>query len=136
MPKNNQGCDIAEIIPDKCIACQLCVAECPVSAIQMVGGVAKIDPELCIGCGRCFDVCPVNAVIFEKPRQKRAAAGQAPPPGDYQGVAVFIEVRDGRGAEVSWELVGKAREIAGKLKTKVLGFLPGSGVSSIAEEAI
>jgi electron transfer flavoprotein alpha subunit len=137
MPKNAKGRDIAEIIPDKCIACQMCVGECPVSAIQMKGGVAHIDPEVCIGCGKCFDVCPVGAVIFEKPRKKRPAApGQPRPTGEYQGVAVFIEVREGRGAEVSWELIGKAREIAEKLQTRVLGFLPGSGVAPIAGEAI
>jgi electron transfer flavoprotein alpha subunit len=137
MPKNSKGRDIAEIIPDKCIACQMCVGECPVSAIQMKGGVAVIDPEVCIGCGKCFDVCPVGAVIFEKPRKKKPAApGQPRPAGDYEGVAVFIETREGRGAEVSWELIGKAREIADKLKTPVLGFLPGSHVSSVAAEAI
>jgi electron transfer flavoprotein alpha subunit len=136
MPKNSKGRDIAEIIPDKCIACQMCIGECPVSAIQMHGAAARVDPEVCIGCGKCFDICPVEAVIFEKPRKKKAPApGRPRPSGDYEGVAVFIELREGRGAEVSWELVGKAREIAGKLQARVIGFLPGSGVSSIAAEA-
>ncbi len=44
---------------------------------------------------------------------------------DYKGVAVFIEMRDGVAADVSWELVGKARELAGKLNTQVFGFLLG-----------
>ena len=52
MPKNLKGRDIAEIIPDKCIGCQLCVAECPVSVIKMEGGVAKIDAVGCFGCGK------------------------------------------------------------------------------------
>jgi electron transfer flavoprotein alpha subunit len=136
MPKNLKGRDVAEIIPDKCIACQMCVGECPVSAIQMRGGVAHIDPDVCIGCGKCFDVCPVGAVVFDKPRKPRPAAPGLPrPAGDHGGVAVFIEVHNGRGADVSWELAGKAREIADKLKTRVLGLLPGSGVASVAEEA-
>jgi electron transfer flavoprotein alpha subunit len=137
MPKNSKGKDIAEIIPDKCIGCQLCVAECPVGVIDMVGGVAKIDPEGCIGCGKCREVCPVAAVLFEKPLKKKASAAAAPSPvAGYHGIAVFIEVRHGIATEVSWELVGKARELAGKLGTQVFGFLLGSGIRSVADEAI
>jgi len=138
MPKNSKGRDVSEIIPDKCIGCQLCVAECPVGAIEMHGGVAKVDPEVCIGCGKCFDVCPVEAVIFEKPRKKKLTGiGQKPRPlEEYQGVAVFIEVRESKGAEVSWELLGKARELAGKLNTQVFGFLLGSGMEPLAKEAV
>ncbi len=134
MPKNAKGKEIAEIIPDKCIGCQLCIGECPVDAIVMENGVAKIDPDKCIGCGKCVDVCPSAAVFFEKPRKKKAA--QAVTPSEYKDVAVFIEVQGDRGAEVSWELLGKARELADKLGVRVLGFLLGTGVEPIAREAI
>ena len=43
---------------------------------------------------------------------------------------------DGQGTEVSWEQMGKARELAEKLDTRVLGLLPGTGIEPIAEEAI
>jgi electron transfer flavoprotein alpha subunit len=138
MPKNSKGKDIAEIIPDKCIGCQLCVAECPVGVINMVNGVAKIDPEGCIGCGKCRDVCPVAAVLFEKPLKKKAAAvkSESKLVESYKGIAVFIEVQNERGAEVAWELIGKARELTGKLETQVFGFLLGTAVKHIAEEAV
>jgi electron transfer flavoprotein alpha subunit len=140
MPKNSKGKDIAEIIPDKCMGCQLCVAECPVGVITMVNGVAKIDAEGCIGCGKCRDVCPVAAVLFDKPQKKKTVAPKpaaaSAVPEKYSGIAVFIEVLNGRGADVAWELIGKARELAGKLETRVFGFLLGSGVKSIADEAI
>ena len=137
MPKNAKGREIAEIVPGRCIGCQLCIAESPVACIEMDGPVARILPEACIGCGKCFDICPVNAVIFEKPRKKKVAAAKgASGLEEYKGVAVFIEVHKGRGAEVSWELMGKARELAEKLGTQVLGFLLGSGVEPIAKEAI
>ena len=140
MPKNSKGIEIAEIISDKCIGCQICVAECPVGAIEMSGGTAVIDPEVCIGCGKCFDVCPVNAVKFERIRRKGTTIRKEETVNvalaNYQGVAIFIEIRDGRGAPVSWELAGAACELAQKLKTKVIGFLIGRDAGHIAQEAI
>jgi electron transfer flavoprotein alpha subunit len=140
MARNLKGIEVAEIVSDKCIGCQICVAECPVGAIEMSGGVALIDPEVCIGCGKCFDVCPVDAVKFEKIRRKGTTKKiREAPQGvftDYRGVAIFIEIFDGQGATVSWELAGKARELAEKLQTKVVGFLVGYETENIASEAI
>jgi electron transfer flavoprotein alpha subunit len=80
----------------------------------------------------------VDAVIFEKSKKKQlTGVGQKPRPlEDYRGIAVLIEVRDGTAAQVSWELVGKARELAEKLGVSVHGFLVGAGVQPIAQEAI
>ncbi len=141
MAKNTRGIEVAEIIPDKCIACQICIGECPVGAIELnAAGVAEIDPEVCVGCGKCFDSCPVNAVRFEKKKRRKIAEEKPAEPGaqppSHRGVAVFIEIVDGRGAPVSWELAGKARELAQQLDAKVLGFVLGSNVGDVAEEAI
>jgi electron transfer flavoprotein alpha subunit len=51
-------------------------------------------------------------------------------------VGVFIEVVDGAGAEVAWELIGKARALAEKRGQQVIGFLLGYHVDAIAQEAI
>jgi electron transfer flavoprotein alpha subunit len=138
MPKNSKGKDIAEIISKKCSGCQSCIGECPVEAIDIVDSIAKINPEKCIGCGKCVRVCPSDAILFDKPVKKKSETPQEKPAtiADYKGVAVFIEVRRGVAADVSWELVGKARELATKLNTQVLGFLLGSKTKSIAQEAI
>ena len=137
MPKNSKGREVAEIIPARCIGCELCVAECPVDVITMENGIAVIEPEGCIGCGKCVDICPVDAILFEKPRKKKKSAKpKSVALLDYKGVAVFIEVRDSVGVEVAWELIGKARELAGKLDTQVIGLLIGNGVKAVAREAI
>ncbi len=140
MPKNSKGKEIALVIEKKCSGCQVCLSQCPVDAIDIVDGIAKIDGEKCVGCGKCVLVCPSDAILFEKPLKKpvkaESAAREADTLSSYKGVAVFIEVRDGVAAEVSWELVGKARELAGKIDARVLGFLVGIDTGNIAKEAI
>ena len=141
MARNKKGIETAEIIPDHCIGCQICIGECPVGAIQLSAeGVAIIDSETCIGCGKCSQVCPVGAVRFERKRRQETAQGiEAFPKGgsvDYQGVGIFIEVLNHLGAQVSWELVGKGKELAEQRKTKVIGFLLGHQVEETAQEAI
>ncbi|MFO8084038.1 MAG: electron transfer flavoprotein subunit alpha [Desulfobacterales bacterium] len=141
MSKNSKGIEVAEIISDKCIACQICIGECPVGAIELSDeGVAYIDPELCVGCGKCFEACPVEAVAFEKKKRKKISKkerGAEKIKGiSYENVAVFIEVVDGSAAPVSLELIGKAKQLALKRKCGVIGFLLGNSVEKIAEEVI
>lgn len=141
MPRNIKGIEPAEIISDLCISCQACVGECPVGAVQISPeGVAVINRELCVGCGKCADVCPVGAVRYERKRKQKIfpeITGPSPgSPPDYRGVAVFVEVVDGQGAQVSWELVGKGKELARKLKTRTIGFLLGHRIEDIGREAI
>ncbi len=47
---------------DDCVACGICVDECPTEAIVLVTDSAEIDMEKCIRCGICHDVCPQDAV--------------------------------------------------------------------------
>jgi electron transfer flavoprotein alpha subunit len=142
MARNKKGIEVAEIIPDKCIACQICIGECPVGAIALgPDGVARIDPEVCIGCGKCFEICPVAAVKFEKKKRKglsreKRGAPDAEGLEAYRDVGVFIETIGGEGAPVSWELAGKARDLARQLGVKVVGLLLGNNVESVADEAI
>ncbi|PXF51012.1 MAG: NADH-quinone oxidoreductase subunit F [Candidatus Methanophagaceae archaeon] len=64
------------IEPEKCVACLLCLKNCPEGAIS--GGKKKvhvIDQSKCVKCGICFDVCPpkVRAV-------KKISGVPVPPP--------------------------------------------------------
>ena len=54
----------------------------------------------------------------------------------YKGVWVFAEQKKGKVQSVSFELVGKARELADKLNTTVSAVLLGSGVEMGAQELI
>jgi len=52
------------------------------------------------------------------------------------GVLVFVEQDEGKPADVSLELLSKARELAGKLGKRVGAVLPGDGVSDLAKRLI
>ena len=55
---------------------------------------------------------------------------------EQKSVWVFIEHTDGRIADVSLELTGKARELAGQLGYEVVGLLCGHGVEELARDVI
>ncbi|MCK4475974.1 MAG: 4Fe-4S binding protein [Methanophagales archaeon] len=60
----------------KCIACMLCLNNCPVDAIEgEKGKIHVIDQSKCNKCGTCYDVCPpkVGAV-------KKISGEPVPPP--------------------------------------------------------
>lgn len=55
----------------KCMACKICVDDCPVSCIGVEERGTEKDPhaypyladeDRCIHCGQCADHCPVAAI--------------------------------------------------------------------------
>ncbi len=51
----------AEIDPQSCDACGLCVDHCRFDAITAKDDVFAVNPVSCEGCGVCTDVCPTGA---------------------------------------------------------------------------
>ena len=62
---------MAYVISEDCIACEACLSECPVEAIELLKDssgrtlIAKIDDDVCVDCGVCPEVCPVAAIYPE-----------------------------------------------------------------------
>ena len=49
------------IVPEQCQACQICLRECPVSAINGEKNIVHvIDQSKCTKCGSCIEVCPAK----------------------------------------------------------------------------
>jgi len=134
-----------QIIAGQCIACGVCEGECPFDAIHVEGDMAVIDYEKCTGCGKCTKVCPTNCLYFEGEEeaegeaQPEAAAQVAPELAaglaEYQGVWIYIEQSDGQVHPVSWELLGKGRELADARDCELAAMVLGEGVEQVAVQA-
>ncbi|MCK4582283.1 electron transfer flavoprotein subunit alpha, partial [Candidatus Bathyarchaeota archaeon] len=114
-------------VTDACTGCGVCVDACPFGAIDMVNDKAVIN-EACRACGQCIDACPVGAIVMSE--------AEAVDLSDYRGVMVYAEQRGGRVHRVSYELLGKAQELAAQLSEPVYAVIVGSGVGAGAEELV
>ncbi len=50
-------------ITDTCTACDLCVEECPITAISVGDPIYVID-HTCSDFKECLVVCPVDAIVL------------------------------------------------------------------------
>ncbi len=147
----------AQLLEGKCIACGArCQSACPVNCIEMnEAGEPVIDQGKCIGCVKCVKVCPAQAIdMYFTPEERAildqllaeggAAAGEEEDPeakalaaklSAYRGVWVFIEQTEGEPAKVSWELLGKGRELADTLAVPLSAVVLGENVENLCQEA-
>ncbi len=53
----------AEVVPELCSGCKLCITACPFSAIDLnEDGIAVVNAALCKGCGLCNATCRPGAI--------------------------------------------------------------------------
>ncbi|MFZ2357082.1 MAG: FAD-binding protein [Candidatus Omnitrophota bacterium] len=122
-----------QIIIEKCSGCSLCVKACPFDAIRIINKKALIDLNKCTLCGACVSSCKFKAILLEKPS---ATSCVQPDIKDYKGIWVFIEQKNGKIQSVSYELLGKAQELAKKLDCDVSGVLIGNDLKDQLDEVI
>ncbi|NIM97987.1 MAG: hypothetical protein GTO24_07900 [candidate division Zixibacteria bacterium] len=58
----------AQVDPEKCSSCGLCVEIGHCNAIILTDEAASINPELCHGCATCIDVCSKKAIRMVETR--------------------------------------------------------------------
>src|SRR5512133_1940445 len=147
----------ARLVEGRCIACGArCESSCPVNCIDMnEAGEPVIASGKCIGCLKCVRICPTQALEMTfSPEEQRiledlaaggaaVAAEETDPEAEalarlqagYRGVWVFVEQEGGQEAKVSWELLGKGRELADKLGVELSAVVIGHGVEQLCSVA-
>jgi electron transfer flavoprotein alpha subunit len=115
-----------KVLADLCNRCGACVKACKFGAIKLgeeLPRIAVIDMDQCRLCGACKKACPVHAILM---KEKKAVNLKS-----YKDIWVFLEQKNGIIQPVSYELLGKARELASKLGCNVVGIYlgakPGAG---------
>ncbi len=121
---------LLEINREECIGCEACVAACPFGALHMDAERKAVVDDKCTACGACIDVCPVGALSL--PEVEAPAAGL----DQYKGVWVWVEQLQGEAGSISWEMIGKGRELADQRQTTLTACVLGHHVEHIAQQAI
>jgi electron transfer flavoprotein alpha subunit len=120
-----------KIIKDKCVGCAICGKKCPFGAITMVEKLAVIDHERCTLCGACVEACKLKAIELTK-----KAVNIVEDLSSYNGIWVFGEQKKGVVQSITFELLGKAKELAEKRGTHVGCILIGHNIKDKAQEII
>ncbi len=103
---------------------------CPFKAIERAGdGTLVINA----GCRMCRMCIKKAGDVFEFVEEKPAVTVDK---SLWKGIAVAAEVEDGRIHPVTFELLGKARELASKVNYPVYGLVTGSCVAELAGELL
>lgn len=118
-----------KILREKCNGCGVCVDICPYEAINMINNIPVID-ENCQLCDICVSACEQKAILIEKEVAREIAKVDL---SKYKDILVFAEQYKNKVAPVTFELLGKGKELAEKLNEKLLCVILGNNIFNEAK---
>ncbi len=102
---------------------------CPFGALEYADGKISVSAA-CKMCKLCQKKGPAGAVEIEE--ETAAAVDKS----QWQGIAVYVDHEEGVIHPVTFELIGKARELADKIGQKVYCVFMGDRIDAAAEELL
>ncbi|AQS02944.1 MULTISPECIES: electron transfer flavoprotein subunit alpha [Clostridium] len=102
---------------------------CPFGALENNNGVVEISGA-CKMCKLCVKKGPKGAVEYIEEEVKEIDKSI------WNGIGVYVDHVDGEIHPVTYELIGKARELAGKINHPVYAVFIGNNISHKAEELL
>lgn len=114
-----------------CDLCEKCLQKCPFGALSVESNAIVIN-EKCRMCGVCVKICPQRALTFEQKPLKSVEEKSS-----WKDILVYAEQEDGQIHPVTYELIGEARRLAGKVGYKVCSvIIGGEGTVKNAEKLL
>jgi electron transfer flavoprotein alpha subunit len=129
-----------EILNDKCTGCGLCIKACPFGSLTLemrdklglpqskFKRTVVVDAS-CNLCGACVPTCKFDAMKLETGEPQKAAVSLS----DHKNIWVFAEQRDGVLQDISFELLAKGRELAGRRGCELVAVLLGHQMKDKAQ---
>ena len=111
---------------EKCIGCSLCESACAFGSLVMEEGYPRFLDN-CRLCGECVQACPQDAIVIEEAETDVKFS-------NHKGILVFAEQWNGKVHPVSFELLGKGRELADQLGEQLFAVIIGSELGDAVKE--
>jgi electron transfer flavoprotein alpha subunit len=108
---------------------QQVISICPFGAMEEKNGELLINAA-CKMCKLCVKKGPAGAIEYVE--EEKAAIDKA----NWKGIAVYVDHIDGVIHPVTYELIGKAKELAGKINQPVYAVMMGSNITEKARELL
>lgn len=119
-----------EIHQDKITNVEALINICPFRALEEKDGKVIINAA-CKMCRLCVKNGPKGAVLYIEDQNK-----QLIDKSQWKGITVYVDHVDGEIHPVTYELIGKAREMAAKINHPVYALFMGSGIREKCEDLL
>ncbi len=114
----------------KCVLCKACINKCPFNALEIKDDKVEVNAG-CKMCRICIKTCPFKAiseeVIINKPSIDKDS---------WRDILVYLEHDNNTIHPVTYELIGKAKELASVIDQKVHCLMIGHDIKELAEELL